>query len=204
MTSGPNIDPLKFDVTQIRDDSLRAHLQAAQELHLTGRTRQAEERYRQALQLAETNYGPQHFYYMQILIAVTEFYEAVGEMEEVRKIGNKRNEVHSGLEKKLLKTKEDGSEEPVKTVKAPLPTEIRKAAQILGVPFDDLTPTTVHKAWRSQMSLQTVHPDLGGEAESAVLVNKANAQLDAWFEERSPKLGKKLNKPGDKPGEKKS
>lgn len=204
MTSGPNIDPLKFDVTQIRDDSLRAHLQAAQELHLTGRTRQAEERYRQALQLAETNYGPQHFYYMQILIAVTEFYEAVGEMEEVRKIGNKRNEVHSGLEKKLLKTKEDGSEEPVKTVKAPLPTEIRKAAQILGVPFDDLTPTTVHKAWRSQMSLQTVHPDLGGEAESAVLVNKAKAQLDAWFEERSPKLGKKLNKPGDKPGEKKS
>ncbi|MBS1954256.1 MAG: hypothetical protein JST89_08720 [Cyanobacteria bacterium SZAS-4] len=204
MTSGPNIDPLKFDVTQVRDDSLRAHLLAAQELHLTGRTRQAEERYRQALQLAETNYGPQHFYYMQILIAVTEFYEAVGEMEEVRKIGNKRNEVHSGLEKKLLKTKEDGSEEPVKTVKAPLPTEIRKAAQILGVPFDDLTPTTVHKAWRSQMSLQTVHPDLGGEAESAVLVNKAKAQLDAWFEERSPKLGKKLNKPGDKPGDKKS
>ncbi|CAN5393335.1 hypothetical protein BH10CYA1_BH10CYA1_47610 [soil metagenome] len=204
MTSGPNIDPLKFDVTQIRDDSLRSHLMAAQELHLTGRTRQAEERYRQALQLAETNYGPQHFYYMQILIAVTEFYEAVGEMEEVRKIGNKRNEIHSGLEKKLLKTKEDGSDEPVKTVKAPLPTEIRKAAQILGVPFDDLTPSTVHKAWRSQMSLQTVHPDLGGEAESAVLVNRAKAQLDAWFEERSPKLGKKLNKPGDKPGDKKS
>ena len=203
MTSGPNIDPLKFDVTQIRDDALRAHLMTAQELHLTGRTRQAEERYRQALQLAETHYGPQHFYYMQILIAVTEFYEAVGEMEEIRKIGNKRNETHSGLEKKLLKTKEDGNDEPVKTVKAPLPVEIRKAAQILGVPFDDLTPNTVHKAWRSQMSLQTVHPDLGGEAESAVLVNKAKAQLDAWFEERSPKLGKKLNKPGDKPGDKK-
>jgi hypothetical protein len=34
-------------------------------------------------------------------------------------------------------------------------------------------------------------------------VNRAKAQLDAWFEERSPKLGKKLNKPGDKPGDKK-
>ncbi|HEY9733654.1 MAG TPA: hypothetical protein V6C89_17165 [Drouetiella sp.] len=201
MTSGPTNDPLKFDVTQIRDDSLRAHLMTAQELHLTGRTRQAEERYRQALQLAETHYGPQHFYYMQVLIAVTEFYEAVGAMEEIRKLGNKRNETQSGLERKLLKSKEE-SEEPVKTVKAPLPTEIRKAAQILGVPFDDLTPATVHKAWRSQMSLQSVHPDLGGEAEAAVLVNKAKAQLDAWFEERSPKLGKKL-KPGDKPGEKK-
>jgi|688.fasta_scaffold222412_2 hypothetical protein len=201
MTSGSNNDPLKFDVTQIRDDALRAHLMTAQELHLTGRTRQAEERYRQALQLAETHYGPQHFYYMQVLIAVTEFYEAVGAMEEIRKLGNKRNETQSGLEKKLLKTK-DESDEPVKTVKAPLPTEIRKAAQILGVPFDDLTPTTVHKAWRSQMSLQSVHPDLGGEAEAAVLVNKAKAQLDAWFEERSPKLGKKL-KPGEKPGDKK-
>ncbi|MBS2002965.1 MAG: hypothetical protein JST44_15745 [Cyanobacteria bacterium SZAS LIN-5] len=201
MTSGPNSEPLKFDVTQIGDDSLRAHLMTAQELHLTGRTRQAEERYRQALQLAETHYGPQHFYYMQVLIAVTEFYEAVGAMEEIRKLGNKRNETQSGLEKKLLKTKDD-TDEPVKTVKAPLPTEIRKAAQILGVPFDDLTPATVHKAWRSQMALQTVHPDLGGEAEAAVLVNKAKAQLDAWFEERSPKLGKKL-KPGDKPGDKK-
>lgn len=201
MTSGSNNDPLKFDVTQIRDDALRAHLMTAQELHLTGRTRQAEERYRQALQLAETHYGPQHFYYMQVLIAVTEFYEAVGAMEEIRKLGNKRNETQSGLEKKLLKTK-DESDEPVKTVKAPLPTEIRKAAQILGVPFDDLTPNTVHKAWRSQMSLQSVHPDLGGEAEAAVLVNKAKAQLDAWFEERSPKLGKKL-KPGEKPGDKK-
>lgn len=201
MTSGPNSDPFKFDVTQIRDDSLRAHLMMAQELHLTGRTRQAEERYRQALQLAESHYGPQHFYYMQVLIAVTEFYEAVGAMEEIRKLGNKRNETQSGLEKKLLKGKDD-SDEPVKTVKAPLPTEIRKAAQILGVPFDDLTPATVHKAWRSQMSLRSVHPDLGGEAEAAVLVNKAKAQLDAWFEERSPKLGKKL-KPGDKPGDKK-
>ncbi|RTL36631.1 MAG: hypothetical protein EKK48_25680 [Candidatus Melainabacteria bacterium] len=201
MTSGPNSEPLKFDVTQIGDDSLRSHLMTAQELHLTGRTRQAEERYRQALQLAETHYGPQHFYYMQVLIAVTEFYEAVGAMEEIRKLGNKRNETQSGLEKKLLKTKDD-TDEPVKTVKAPLPTEIRKAAQILGVPFDDLTPATVHKAWRSQMALQTVHPDLGGEAEAAVLVNKAKAQLDAWFEERSPKLGKKL-KPGDKPGDKK-
>lgn len=198
MTSGPNTDPPKFDVTQVRDDSLRAHLLAAQELHLTGRTRQAEERYRQALHLAETAYGPQHFYYMQILIAVTEFYEAVGETEEIRKIGAKRNTSTSGLEKKLLKTKEESAEEPVKAVvKAPLPTEIRKAAQILGVPFDDLTPATVHKAWRSQMSLQSVHPDLGGEAEAAVLVNKAKAQLDAWFEERAPKLGKKL-KPGDK------
>lgn len=201
MTSGPNSEPLKFDVTQIGDESLRAHLMTAQELHLTGRTRQAEERYRQALQLAETHYGPQHFYYMQVLIAVTEFYEAVGAMEEIRKLGNKRNETQSGLEKKLLKAKDD-TDEPVKTVKAPLPTEIRKAAQILGVPFDDLTPATVHKAWRSQMALQTVHPDLGGEAEAAVLVNKAKAQLDAWFEERSPKLGKKL-KPGDKSSEKK-
>lgn len=202
MTTGSEPEPSKFDVNQIRDDALRAYLMAAQELHLTGRTRQAEERYRQALTIAEHQYGMQHMYYMQILIAVTEFYEAVGEMEEVRKIGAKRNtSTQSGLEKKLLKSKEE-AEEPVKTVKAPLPTEIRKAAQILGVPFDDLTPNTVHKAWRSQMALQTVHPDLGGEAEAAVLVNRAKAQLDAWFEERSPKLGKKLNKPSDKPDKK--
>ncbi len=196
MTSGPDSDNLKFDVTQVRDETLRAHLLIARELQSTGRTKQAEERYRQALQVAEATYGPQHLYVMQILIAVTEFYEAVGEMEEVRKIG--KRVAQSGLERKLLKGKEEGTDEPEKIVKAPLPLEIRKAAQILGVPFDDLTPMTVHKAWRSQMSLRTVHPDLGGEAESAVLVNKAKAQLDAWFEERSPKLGKKLNKPTDK------
>lgn len=197
MTS-PDSNSPRFDVAQIHDDTLRSTLMSAQELHLTGRTKQAEEKYRLALQIAEKAYGMQHLYYMQILLAVTEFYEAMGEMEEVRKIGAKRNTMtHSGLNRQLLKGK-DESDEPVKTVKAPLPPEIRKAAQILGVPFDDITPNTVHKAWRKQMSLQTVHPDLGGEAEAAVLVNKAKAQLDAWFEERAPKLGKKLTKPPEK------
>ncbi len=191
MTSDPV--PLKFDLTLVGDANLRAHLLSAIDLHRTGRTKQAEEQYRLALHTAEAQYGSQHFYSVQILIAITEFYEAVGEIEEVRKIG--RRVTPSGLERKFLKGGQQAAVEPPKTVMAPLPIEIRKAAQILGVPFDDLTPKTVHKAWRTQMALRSVHPDLGGEAESAVLVNKAKAQLDAWFEERSPKLGKKLNKP---------
>lgn len=187
---------LKFDVNQVVDVNLRTLLLMAQDLHSTGRTKQAEEKYRQALKHAEDTYGPQHYFFMQLLLAVTEFYEAVGEAEEVRKIG--RRIAQSGLERKFIKTKESIKQEPASMAKAPLPIEIRKAAQILGVPFDSLTPETVHKAWRTQMSLRTVHPDLGGDAESAVLVNRAKKQLDAWFEARAPKLGKQLNKPNEK------
>lgn len=191
-------DNLKFDYAQIGDAALRSDLIAARDLLNSGRVKQAEELYRQTLRLAETTYGPQHIYVVYILIAITEFYEAVGAAEEVRKIGRRVSQ--SGLEKKFIRSK-DGPEEAQPIVnRAPLPAEIRKAAQILGVPIDGagLTPNAVHKAWRTQMSLRSVHPDLGGDAEAAVQVNKAKAQLDAWFEERAPKLGKKLNKSGDK------
>lgn len=192
-------DNLKFDYAQIGDTALRSDLIAARDLLTSGRVKQAEELYRQTLRLAETTYGPQHIYVVYILIAITEFYEAVGAAEEVRKIGRRVNQ--SGLEKKFIRGK-DGPEEAqsIVTPRAPLPAEIRKAAQILGVAIDGegLTPNAVHKAWRTQMSLRSVHPDLGGDAEAAVQVNRAKAQLDAWFEERAPKLGKKLNKSGDK------
>ncbi|MBX9667905.1 MAG: hypothetical protein K2X93_09820 [Candidatus Obscuribacterales bacterium] len=89
------------------------------------------------------------------------------------------------------------------------PPEIRKACMILGIRPEDLTKESVHKEWKKQIT--SVHPDLGGDTDSAVFLNTAKDTLLRWLDQNTPKLGEKFgsgqggstrftgkNKPNDK------
>ena len=73
------------------------------------------------------------------------------------------------------------------------PPELRKWTGVLGLQGADFTPEDVHRAWRKQISSPQVHPDLGGEVESAILLNTAKDSLIKWLESFAPKLGKQFS-----------
>jgi hypothetical protein len=78
---------------------------------------------------------------------------------------------------------------PAPFVKA-IPPEIRKACLILGVRQEDLTVAMVVEAWKKQ--IVDVHPDKGGDTETAIILNTAKDSLVHWIEAQAPKLGKKF------------
>lgn len=84
-----------------------------------------------------------------------------------------------------------------------IPPEIRKACLILGVRPEEMTAETVQNAWKGQIASPGVHPDLGGDTESAIFLNTAKDTLLRWLEQQAPKLGKKFGGGGaPKPGQK--
>ena len=56
------------------------------------------------------------------------------------------------------------------------------------------------------MSQPGVHPDTGGDTETAIYLNNAKVELVKWIEAQTPKLGKKFgaqqsaNKPAQESG----
>jgi hypothetical protein len=77
-----------------------------------------------------------------------------------------------------------------------VPPEIRKACMILGVRPEDLTLKEVNEKWKSQLSAPGVHPDQGGDTESAIYLNTAKDTLVKWINDQNSKMGKKF-KPKD-------
>ena len=71
-----------------------------------------------------------------------------------------------------------------------IPPEIRKACLILGVRQEDLTTAMVVEAWKKQ--IVDVHPDKGGDTETAIILNTAKDSLVHWIDSQAPKLGKKF------------
>jgi hypothetical protein len=71
-----------------------------------------------------------------------------------------------------------------------IPPEIRKACLILGVRSEDMTTAMVVEAWKKQ--IVDVHPDKGGDTETAIILNTAKDTLVHWIEAQAPKLGKKF------------
>ena len=83
-----------------------------------------------------------------------------------------------------------------------VPPEIRKACMILGVRPEELTVKLVVDAWKREMSQPGVHPDTGGDTETAIYLNNAKVELVKWIEAQTPKLGKKFGgQTGAKPQE---
>jgi hypothetical protein len=78
-----------------------------------------------------------------------------------------------------------------------IPPDIRKACLILGVRQEDLTTAAVVEAWKRQ--IVDVHPDKGGDTETAIILNTAKDSLVHWIEAQAPKLGNKFGKPKDVP-----
>lgn len=73
-----------------------------------------------------------------------------------------------------------------------VPPEIRKNCMILGVRPEDLTVKTVIEAWKAQITAPGVHPDQGGDHETALYLNIAKETLVKYIEAQAPKLGKKF------------
>lgn len=85
---------------------------------------------------------------------------------------------------------------PISTVPsprvAPVPADIRKHCMILGVRPEELTSKIIIEAWKAQIAAPGVHPDQGGDTETAVYLNLAKDTLIKWVEAQAPKLGKKF------------
>src|ERR1700679_2170304 len=64
----------------------------------------------------------------------------------------------------------------------PLPIEIRKCCLILGIQPEQLTIELVHQAWKKQLTSPEMHPDFGGDVESAKYLNAAKDTLTRWLE----------------------
>ena len=72
-----------------------------------------------------------------------------------------------------------------------LPADVRRWSEVLGL-YADFTAEDVRRAWRAQISSPSVHPDIGGEVEQAILLNTAKDSLVKWLESFQPKLGKQF------------
>lgn len=87
-----------------------------------------------------------------------------------------------------------------------VPPEIRKACMLLGVRPEEMTIESVTDAWKRQITAPGVHPDQGGDTESAIFLNTAKDTILRWLYDQAPKLGKKWGPggpksgPGSKPG----
>lgn len=63
-----------------------------------------------------------------------------------------------------------------------LTPEIRNACMLLGVRADELSLDSVLKAWKQQITAPGVHPEQGGNRESAIYINSAKDTLIRWLE----------------------
>jgi hypothetical protein len=72
------------------------------------------------------------------------------------------------------------------------PAEVLRWSEVLGLDASTLTAEDIHRAWRKAISSPDVHPDLGGEVETAILLNTAKDSLTKWLDTFTPKLGKKF------------
>ncbi len=81
-----------------------------------------------------------------------------------------------------------------------VPPEIRKACMLLGVRPEEMTIESVTEAWKRQITSPGVHPDQGGDTESAIYLNTAKDTVLRWLYDQAPKLGKKWGPGGPKSG----
>jgi hypothetical protein len=77
-----------------------------------------------------------------------------------------------------------------------VPPDIRKACMILGLRPDELTIEKAHEAWKREITRPGMHPDHGGDTETAVYLNTAKDEIYHWLEQQAPKLGKKFGQSG--------
>jgi hypothetical protein len=72
------------------------------------------------------------------------------------------------------------------------PAEVLRWSEVLGLDASNLTAEDIQRAWRKAISSPEVHPDLGGEVETAILLNTAKDFLTKWLDSFAPKLGKQF------------
>lgn len=95
---------------------------------------------------------------------------------------------------------EAGQSAPAAGFVRQVPPEIRKACMLLGVRPEEMTIESVTDAWKKQITTPGVHPDQGGDTESAIYLNTAKDTILRWLYDQAPKLGKKWGPGGPKGG----
>jgi hypothetical protein len=197
-------------------ETIHVHLQATGEIAKCGNTVEAEVRLKQMLLMAERQFGKDSDEVMLVLSILSAFYrsrnnyfdasviegrlkiwfEQAGQLDPSQSEAKEvPAEFESGLAQKLVGKKSDTLRKKAVTN---FPQNIRKACKIVGLPPDqELTVDAINRAWKSQMLQSSAHPDLGGNAEEAIILNQAKEALLEFVESLKPKLGS--NRKNDKP-----
>ncbi len=188
---------------QTAQEALNAFLVAASALADKGQLVDCELRYQDALRTAEREFGPESDQTMLVSSILAAFYRARNRFDEATMLEARLEswqmpdvsaaQPGQGMLANPLKKKSD-----LDSLRKPLmdvPTSLRKSCQILGLSLEGgITAETVNKAWKNQMLERSAHPDLGGNADEALLLNKAKEELMNYLASRAPKLGTKFTK----------
>jgi len=186
-------------------DSVETFLHAAMDSFKNHEMILTEVRLRLALKQADLTYGHNSPSVQHVLSIMAEFYRLQSrdaEMSAVEKRLRLISPDHTASEaartpepnqlKGLLGRKRmDRQPYQRKLTAAQVPAEVRRSCQILGLEISDLNQQAVHRAWKTSMCTD-VHPDLGGEVETAILVNTARDTLNKWLDQREPNLAKRF------------
>ncbi len=189
---------------QSAQEALNAFLVAASALADKGQVVDSELRYQDALRTAEREFGPESDQTMLVSSILAAFYRARNRLEEAALLEarleswqmpvTQTSQSDPGMLGKPLikKADQDGL---LRKPAMDVPTSLRKSCQILGLSLEGgITIQSVNKAWKDQMLQRSAHPDLGGNADEALLLNKAKEELMAYLESRAPKLGTKFTR----------
>jgi hypothetical protein len=188
-------------------EALNSFLMAAGALSQSGQLVEAEIRYLDALRTAEKNFGIESDQVMLVASILSSFYRSNYRVEEALAIENRlaawqMNEPAAPQiedEPKSLSSlvSSRSTVRPIDEARGLRPpSSLRRACQILGISMEDyLTVASINRAWKKQMLSNGAHPDLGGNTDEAVLLNKAKEELTAYLEERTPKLAAKFKRP---------
>ncbi len=113
------------------------------------------------------------------------------EKSEEKDIEEKGKDLTKSLNRsKFVGSKATESQAPIPFVSRVIPPEIRRACLILGVSPEEINIAAVNSCWKQQIASPGVHPDLGGDTESAIYLNTAKDILLRWLDQQAPKLGK--------------
>jgi hypothetical protein len=165
----------------------------------------AELKYLEALRMAERDFGPEDDQVMLVLSILAAFYHAQGRTIDAHNIElrleawqmpavSKSNSDVEEVDHKFVGSSRAGEAAPPPSG-VRVPANLRQPCQILGLPMDQaITVASINGAWKKQMLSSAAHPDLGGNTEEAVLLNRAKETLMAFLESRKPNLGAKFIK----------
>lgn len=183
--------------------AFNSYLLAASALAQTNQLVEAEIRYKDTLRRAEKDYGKNSDQVMLVSSILASFYRAQNRHEEAAEIEarlftwelNEAPAEEPATANKFVKSQGSAAGVVAEERGVKVPANLRKSCQILGLPVDEgITANDINRAWKKQMLSKGAHPDLGGNADEAVLLNKAKEELIAFLEERAPKLGAKFKR----------
>jgi len=200
----PSGKPRTSRKKQAQQEALNAFLVAADALVRAGQLIEAELRFKDALRTAEREFGLQSDQAMLVSSILAAFYRfhnreweakalearlEAWQMQATSEPEDEESELGKKFAGKKAKEPQAGEHPTKKPGRVSVPAAHRKACQILGLPPEEgISVAEVNRAWKKQMLNTSAHPDLGGNTDEAVLLNRAKEELMNYLESLQPKL----------------